>query len=164
MQTVLFVCVQNSGRSQMAEAFFNQLAGGKGRAMSAGTNPADSVNPVVVEAMREIGMEISGKRPKPLTDEMLDQADKVVSMGCGAEGICPGALVETGDWHIEDPKGKPLTEIRRIRDEIGAKVAQMLVGHEPEPGTAIYWHPCRRLSNAPGDTKGFRPAEADPGG
>jgi arsenate reductase len=137
MKTVLFVCVQNSGRSQMAEGYFNHLAGGRARAVSAGTNPADSVNPNVVEAMREVGIDIGGNRPKLVTDEMLDGADKVVSMGCGIEGICPATFVETEDWQIEDPKGKTLAEIRRIRDEIGAKVAQMLKGCEPEPGTAI---------------------------
>jgi arsenate reductase len=136
MKTVLFVCVHNSGRSQMAEGFFNHLAGGRARAVSAGTNPADSVSPDVVKAMREVGIDISGNRPRPLTDEMLDGADKVVSMGCGVEGICPATFVETEDWQIEDPKGKPLAEIRRIRDEIGAKVAQMLKGHEPEAGSA----------------------------
>lgn len=136
MKTVLFVCVHNSGRSQMAEGFFNHLAGGRARAVSAGTNPADSVNPDVVEAMREVGIDIGGNRPRLLTDEMLDGADKVVSMGCGVEGICPATFVETEDWQIEDPKGKPLAEIRRIRDEIGAKVAQMLQDHEPEAGTA----------------------------
>jgi arsenate reductase len=136
MKTVLFVCVHNSGRSQMAEGFFNHLAGGRARAVSAGTNPADSVNPDVVEAMREVGIDISGNRPRLLTDEMLDGADNVVSMGCGVEGICPATFVETEDWQIEDPKGKPLAEIRRIRDEIGAKVAQMLKSHEPEAGTA----------------------------
>jgi arsenate reductase (thioredoxin) len=136
MKTVLFVCVHNSGRSQMAEGFFNHLAGGRARAVSAGTNPADSVNPDVVEAMREVGIDISGNRPGPLTDEMLDGADKVVSMGCGVEGICPATFVETEDWQLEDPKGKSLAEIRRIRDEIGAKVAQMLKGYEPEAGAA----------------------------
>ncbi len=134
MKTVLFVCVHNSGRSQMAEGFFNHLAGGSARAVSAGTNPADSVNPDVVEAMREVGIDIGGNRPRLLTDEMLDGSDKVVSMGCGVEGICPATFVETEDWQIEDPKGKPLAEIRRIRDEIGAKVARMLEAGAPPPG------------------------------
>ena len=126
MKTVLFVCVHNSGRSQMAEAFFNHLAGGKARAISAGTDPASSVNPDVVEVMREMGIESSDNKPKHLTDEMLDTADRVVSMGCGVEGLCPAAFVETEDWQIEDPKGKSLEEVRRIRDEIRAQVVDLL--------------------------------------
>lgn len=126
MKRVLFVCVHNSGRSQMAEAFFNQLAGGKAKALSAGTNPADSVNPTVIRAMHEVGIDVGGKRPKALTMEMIDQADKVVTMGCGVEEVCPATFVETEDWGLEDPEGKPLDEVRRIRDEIRARVAMML--------------------------------------
>ena len=87
MKTVLFVCVGNSGRSQMAEAFFNYLAAGRARAISAGTNPAKSVAPDVVLAMKEVGIDISGNKPKALTEDMLAQADRVVTMGCGAEGV-----------------------------------------------------------------------------
>ncbi|OGO01162.1 MAG: arsenate reductase [Chloroflexi bacterium RBG_13_53_26] len=126
MKTVLFVCVHNSGRSQMAEAFFNHLAGGKAMAISAGTHPSDAVNPIVIEVMREMGIEISSNKPKHLTDEMLDTADRVVSMGCGVEGLCPAAFVETEDWQIEDPKDKSLEEVRRIRDEIRAKIVDLL--------------------------------------
>lgn len=126
MRTVLFVCVHNSGRSQMAEAFFNQLARGKAKALSAGTNPGSAINPKVVEAMRETGIDISGNRPKPLTLEMVEQADKIVTMGCGVEGVCPAAFVETQDWELEDPEGKTLEEVRRIRDEIKAKVVDLL--------------------------------------
>ena len=126
MRTVLFVCVRNSGRSQMAEAFFNQLAGGKAKALSAGTNPGSAINPKVVEAMREIGIDISGNRPKALTLEMVEQADKVVTMGCGVEGICPATFVATEDWELADPKGKTLEEVRQIRDEIRAKVVGLL--------------------------------------
>jgi len=138
MKAVLLVCVHNSGRSQMAEGFFNHLAGGKGRAMSAGTSPADSVNPDVVQAMREVGIDISGNKPKLLTDEMLEQADRVVSMGCGVEGICPATFVETDEWQIEDPKGKPLAEIRRIRDSIRDKVVQMLNAGQPRAGNVSH--------------------------
>ena len=123
---VLFVCVHNAGRSQMAEAFFNQLPKGKVRALSAGTQPADKVNPVVVEAMREIGIDIRGNKHKPLTRDMLEQADIVVTMGCGVEGVCPATFVETEDWGLEDPRGKPLPEVRRIRDEIRARVTELL--------------------------------------
>lgn len=126
MRTVLFVCVHNSGRSQMAEAFFNQLAKGKARALSAGTKPGKAVNPVVVEVMREAGIDISGNRPKALTLEMVEKVDKVVTMGCGVEGICPATFVETEDWEVEDPEGKTLDEVRKIRDEIRAKVVDLL--------------------------------------
>lgn len=123
---VVFVCVHNSGRSQMAEAFFNHLAKGKARAFSAGTAPADAVQPAVIEVMQEVGIDISGNKPKLLTREMLEQADKVITMGCGVEGVCPATLVETEDWELEDPAGKPLPELRRLRDEIRARVAELL--------------------------------------
>ncbi len=126
MKTVLFVCVGNSGRSQMAEAFFNQAAGSKARAISAGTKPAGAVDPRTIEVMREVGIDISAARPKALTMEMLEQADRVVTMGCGAEGVCPASFVETEDWQLEDPKGKSLEEIRRIRDEIKTRVKRLL--------------------------------------
>ena len=126
MRMVLFVCVHNSGRSQMAEAFFNQLGNGKVRALSAGTNPDTTVDSSVIEAMREVGIEISGNRPKALTLEMVEQADKVITMGCGVEGVCPAAFVETEEWELEDPKGKTLDEVRKIRDEIRVKVAGLL--------------------------------------
>jgi len=126
VKTVLFVCVHNSGRSQIAEAFFNQLAKGKAHAFSAGTDPADAVNPTVVTIMREIGIEISNKRPKALTVGMLEAADRVVTMGCGIEGSCPATVVETEDWALEDPKGKTLEKVREIRDEIRTRVSKML--------------------------------------
>ena len=126
MRTVLFVCVGNSGRSQMAEAFFNQAAGGKARAISAGTKPAAAVDPRTVEVMREVGIDMSTAKPKALTMEMLDQADRVVTMGCGVEGVCPASFVETEDWQLEDPKGKPIEDVRRIRDEIRTRVLRLL--------------------------------------
>ncbi|MDO8490408.1 MAG: arsenate reductase ArsC [Dehalococcoidia bacterium] len=128
MKAVVFVCVHNSGRSQMAEAFFNQLANGKARAFSAGTNPADSVNPTVVEAMREVGIDLSGKKPKALTLEMMKQADKMITMGCGAdaEGVCPASFIKTEDWALEDPKGKSLDQVRKIRDDIRRRVTKLL--------------------------------------
>ena len=126
MKTVLFVCVGNSGRSQMAEAFFNQAAGGKARAISAGTKPASAVDPQAIEVMRELGIDISAARPKALTVDMLEQTDRVVTMGCGGEGVCPASFVETEDWQLEDPKGKSLEEVRRIRDEIRARVTRLL--------------------------------------
>ena len=125
---VVFVCVHNSGRSQMAEAFFNQLAQGKALALSAGTQPGDSVNPVVVEAMREVGIDISGNKPKMLTLEMIEKADRMITMGCGADagGLCPASFVETEDWALEDPKGKTLEQVRVIRDEIRKRVAKLM--------------------------------------
>ena len=135
MKTVLFVCVHNSGRSQMAEAFFNRLAKGKARALSAGTEPIDAIDPTVVEAMGEVGIDISGNRPKALTLPMLEQADVVVTMGCGAEGVCPATFIETEEWELEDPVGKPLPEVRRIRDEISARVLDLLRRMERKNGS-----------------------------
>ncbi len=130
MKTVLFVCVHNSGRSQMAEAFFNWLARGKAKAISAGTDPADAVNSTVIEAMREVGVDISNNIAKALTREMMERADKVVTMGCGVEGVCPAGFVETEDWELEDPKGKTIEKVREIRDDIRARVLKMLEGLE----------------------------------
>jgi len=126
LSQVLFVCVHNAGRSQMAEAFFNQLAKGKARAVSAGTAPADAVGPTVVEVMQEVGIDISGNKPKLLTADMVQQADMLVTMGYGVEGVCPATFAETDTWGLEDPKGKPLPELRRIRDEIRARVTELL--------------------------------------
>jgi len=128
MKTVVFVCIGNSGRSQIAEAFFNYLAKGKALALSAGTQPADKVNPVVVEAMQEVGIDISGNKPKMLTLEMVEKADRMITMGCGADagGICPASFIETEDWALEDPKGKPIAEVRKIRDEIKDRVTKLI--------------------------------------
>jgi len=128
MKTVLFVCVHNSGRSQMAEAFFNHMAKGKAQAYSAGTQPADEVNPVVVEAMRETGIDISGNKPKMLTMDMVEKAARMITMGCGAEAeaVCPASFVQTEDWALEDPAGKTLEQVRRIRDEIKKRVEKLL--------------------------------------
>jgi protein-tyrosine-phosphatase len=128
IKTVLFVCIHNSGRSQMAEAFFNIMAKGKAKAISAGTKPSDSVNPVVIEAMKEAGIDIGSNKPKMLTMEMVQSADLMITMGCGAdtEGICPARFIETEDWALEDPKGKSLDDVRRIRDEIKRRVAELI--------------------------------------
>lgn len=128
MKAVLFVCVHNFGRSQMAEAFFNNLARGKAQALSAGTQPADEVNPVVIEAMKEVGMDISGKKPKMLTTDMVVKAERMITMGCGAEAeaVCPASFIETEDWDLEDPKGKSLEQVRKIRDEIKERVIKLL--------------------------------------
>jgi len=128
MKTILFVCVHNSGRSQMAEAFFNQMAKGKAQAYSAGTQPADKVNPVVVEAMQEVGIDISQNKPRALTFEMVEQSNKMITMGCGAEAeaVCPASFIETEDWALEDPKEKTLEQVRKIRDEIKERVINLL--------------------------------------
>ncbi len=122
MKKVLFVCVHNSGRSQMAEAFFNELAKGKIMAFSAGTAPAPAVDPTVVEVMKEAGIDLSRNFPKALTPDMLDGAVRVITMGCGVEGICPATFTETEDWDLEDPKGQSIEKVRKIRDKIKARV------------------------------------------
>ena len=128
MKTVLFVCVHNSGRSQMAEAFFSSLAKGRAKSLSAGTQPADRVNPMVVEAMREVGIDLSGNKPQALTLEMVEKADRMITMGCGAEAgaVCPASFIETEDWALEDPEGRALDEVRKIRDKIKDRVVRLL--------------------------------------
>ena len=127
MKRVLFVCVENAGRSQMAEAFGRAYGI---EAASAGTVPAEKVNPTVVQVMRERGLSIPGK-PKVLTNEMIDSADLVVTMGCSVQEICPRPMVERMekklvDWGIEDPKGKPIEEVRKIASEIENQVVDLL--------------------------------------
>ena len=126
MRRVLFICTHNSGRSQMAEAFLKHLGHGTVEAESAGTTPAERVNPVVVQAMKEKGIDISQNSPKLLTEEMVDRADRVVTMGCSAEKTCPAVFVPSEDWGLEDPKGKSLEDVRRIRDEIEQRVKRLL--------------------------------------
>lgn len=125
MKKVLFICVHNSGRSQMAEAFFNGIAGGKAVASSAGTQPATQINSTVVAAMREIGIEIGGQKPKLVTSEMVEGTDRVITMGCSVEKACPASFVPTEDWKLEDPEGKPIEKVRHIRDEVKARVERL---------------------------------------
>jgi protein-tyrosine-phosphatase len=134
MKTVVFVCVHNSGRSQMAEAFFNQMAKGKALAISAGTQPGDKVHPVVVEAMQQVGIDISGNKPKMLTMEMVEKADRMITMGCGADagGLCPASFAETEDWALDDPKDKSLEQVRAIRDDIKKRVMNLVQEIVPE--------------------------------
>lgn len=112
----------------MAEAFFNQMAGGKSQAYSAGTQPADKVNPVVVKAMQEVGIDISDNKPKTLTMDVVEKADRMITMGCGAEAgaVCPASFIETEDWALEDPNGKSLEQVRKIRDQIKDKVKRLI--------------------------------------
>jgi arsenate reductase len=126
MKKVLFVCVHNAGRSQMAEAFFNHMAKGKATAISAGTKPAAHKDKGVVEAMSEIGIDIRNQRPKLLTFEMMDSADRVITMGCGVEETCPASFVPTENWELEDPEGKSPDEVRGIRDEIKKRVEVLI--------------------------------------
>ena len=122
MRTVLFVCVHNAGRSQMAEAFLRRLRPDV-VALSAGTMGAGSLNPVAVEAMREVGVPMDGHTPKLLTDDMVAKADRIVSMGCGVDAdACPVRFLVTEDWGLDDPAGKGIEEVRRVRDAVRARV------------------------------------------
>jgi arsenate reductase len=117
MASALFVCRQNAGRSQMSAALFERAAAGRHRALSAGTAPAERVHPEVVEVMRELGIELSGRTPQALTTELAGQADVVVTMGCGDEcPYIPGKRYL--DWDLPDPAGRPLSEVRATRDRI----------------------------------------------
>ncbi len=121
MARVLFLCHQNAGRSPMSEALFQRAVDGRHESRSAGTRPADQVHPAVVEAMREVGIDLSRKRPQPLTDDLARWADVVVTMGCGDE--CPYIAGKTYiDWELTDPADQPLAQVRRIRDDIRARV------------------------------------------
>jgi protein-tyrosine-phosphatase len=123
--TVLFVCVHNAGRSQMAAGFLRDLGGGRVAVLSAGSEPADRINPVAVEAMREAGIDITAESPKLLTDGSVQEADVVVTMGCGdACPFYPGKRYE--DWVLDDPAGQPIEKVREVRDEIRGRVQQLL--------------------------------------
>ena len=126
MKTVLFACVHNAGRSQMAAAIFNQLAdAAKARALSAGTQPGARVHPEVVEVMREKGVDLESVAPVKLTDDLAAKANILVTMGCGeACPVLPG--VERDDWPLEDPKGQPIERVRHIRDQIELRVHELL--------------------------------------
>jgi arsenate reductase len=130
MKTVLFACVHNAGRSQMAAAWFNALANqSKARAISAGTEPGARVHPEVLTAMREVGIELEGALPQKLTDELAATATVLVTMGCGeACPVVPG--LRRMDWPLEDPKGKTVERVREIRDEVRARVAALLVAEK----------------------------------
>jgi arsenate reductase (thioredoxin) len=122
---VLFVCVHNAGRSQMAAGLLERKAGGRVRVISAGSEPANSLNPAVVEAMEELGIDISAERPKKLDEGMVRESDVVITMGCGdACPIYPGKRYE--DWDLEDPAGKDLETVRTIRDEISKRIDALI--------------------------------------
>ena len=132
-ETVLFACVENAGRSQMAAAFFNALADpSAARAVSAGTEPAASVHPAVEQVMREVGIELGDTRPRALTGDLVARADVLITMGCGAScPVVPGVPRE--DWPLLDPKGQPLGRVREIRDQIRARVETLIERSGWEP-------------------------------
>ena len=122
---VLFVCVHNAGRSQMAAALTHHLSGGQVQVRSAGSDPTDRINPTVIQVMDELGLDLSQEFPKPLTDEVVRAADVVITMGCGdACPLYPGKKYE--DWELDDPAGQPIEKVRQIRDDIGRHVEQLL--------------------------------------
>jgi protein-tyrosine-phosphatase len=125
MATALFVCLHNAGRSQMSQALFERAADGRHRALSAGTTPGDRVHPEVVEVMRELDIDLADREPKLLTRELAEQADVVVTMGCGDEcPYIPGKRYI--DWDLEDPKGRPVDEVRETRDDIERRVRELV--------------------------------------
>lgn len=129
-KNVLFICVQNSARSQIAEAFFRKYSSERIVCVSAGAVPADKVNPDAVAVMREVGIDISTNKPKILSNEMIDRASIIINMGCMDSDSCPAALLKTNktmqDWGIEDPKGKSISKMRKIRDQIERKVLDLI--------------------------------------
>ncbi|MCW4003868.1 MAG: arsenate reductase ArsC [Candidatus Bathyarchaeota archaeon] len=127
MKKILFVCVENAGRSQMAEAFAKKYGKDQFDVSSAGNKPADKVNPVVVEVMKEKGIDISNNKPKMITAKMAMDVDLIVTMGCSAQNLCPGPFFKPViDWALEDPKGKPIEKVREIRDEIERKIQNLI--------------------------------------
>jgi protein-tyrosine-phosphatase len=130
---VLFVCVHNAGRSQMAAGLLQRKAGDRVRVISAGSQPADRLNPAVVQAMEEVGIDISAERPRKVEDGMVRESDVVITMGCGdACPIYPGKRYE--DWELEDPAGKDLETVRGIRDEISGRIDALVAELSPAPG------------------------------
>lgn len=127
MKTVLYVCVHNAGRSQMAEAFTNALSRGKVKGVSAGTVAGEGVNPVAERVMAEVGISMEGQRPKQLTQKMVDAADQVITMGCGVDAeACPARFILTDDWGLDDPAGQPVEKVREIRDQIKKRVERLI--------------------------------------
>ncbi len=126
-KTVLFVCVQNAGRSQMAEGFFRKYAPKDYETISAGTVPTSQINPIAVEVMKEAGIDISSQKPKDLTEDMMRNATTIVNMGCMDNKYCPALfLPKVIDWGIEDRKDKPIEKVREIRDEIEKRVLEII--------------------------------------
>ena len=127
MENVLFVCVENAGRSQMAESFFRKYAPAKFNVISAGTTPSSQLNPTVVQVMKEVGIDMMQQSPKTLSNEMIEKSSKTVNMGCMDRESCPALFVkDVLDWNISDPKGKSIDDIREIRDQILKNVLQLI--------------------------------------
>ncbi|MGH9997128.1 MAG: arsenate reductase ArsC [Nitrososphaeraceae archaeon] len=126
-KTILFVCVENAGRSQMAEGFFKKYAPNGFKTQSAGTKPGYQLNPMVVEAMKEVGIDISKQKSKEFTDEMIRDSYNVVNMGCMDKNFCPTIwLPKVIEWNLEDPKGKSIEEVREIRDKIEERIKEFV--------------------------------------
>jgi arsenate reductase (thioredoxin) len=126
---ILFVCVENAGRSQMAEGFFNKYTPKGNMAISAGTKPVAELNPLAVNAMKEVGIDISHKKSKDITEDMMRNSTKIVNMGCMDKESCPTLFLNNLiDWNIEDPKGKSDDKVREIRDEIERRVKELVTG------------------------------------
>ena len=126
-KTVLFICVQNAGRSQMAEGFFRKYAPKEYEAISAGTMPVSEINPLAVQVMSEVGVDITGQKSKGITEDMIRNSSEVVNMGCMDKESCPTLFLQNLlDWNIEDPKDKPVEKMREIRDEIDQRVKELV--------------------------------------
>ena len=124
---ILFVCVENAGRSQMAEAFFRKFAEGKFNVNSAGTVPSGNLNPIVVQVMEEIGIDMTSQSPKTISNSMIDDSFKTVNMGCMDKESCPSLFVkDVIDWNIPDPKEKTIEQVRKIRDQIKSEVLNLI--------------------------------------
>jgi len=130
-KNILFVCVENAGRSQMAEAFFKKYAGDKFDAVSAGTSPSFKLNPLVIQVMKEIGIDMTAQFPKELSDSMITNSSKTVNMGCMDKESCPALFVnDVLDWNISDPKEKSIEQVRIIRDQIKNKILTLIDSFE----------------------------------
>ena len=126
-ENILFVCVENAGRSQMAEAFFRKFASNRFNVSSAGTTPSSQLNPIVIQVMKEIGIDMVNQKPKILSDSMITNSSKTVNMGCMDKESCPSLFVkDVLDWNISDPKEKSLDEVREIRDKIKSEVLNLI--------------------------------------
>jgi len=126
-ENILFVCVENAGRSQMAEAFFRKFAPSRFNVSSAGTTPSSQLNPIVIQVMKEVGMDVMNQHPKLLSDFMIQNSSKTVNMGCMEKESCPSLFVkDVLDWNISDPKEKSLDEVRIIRDTIKSEVMNLI--------------------------------------
>jgi arsenate reductase (thioredoxin) len=125
-KTMLFVCVENAGRSQMAEGFFTKYAPEGYEPVSAGTKPVSQINPLATQVMKEIGIDISNQKSKDLTEDMIRNSDKIINMGCMDKNFCPTLFIpKVIEWGIEDPKGKPIEKVREIRDEIERRIIEL---------------------------------------